>query len=565
MRRHHRFIWVLGLLAGLAVATCQFPTDKSDEVYVVVTAPSAVVLRGLQPLALSATAWRRLAGGDSALIENVAFQWTTSDNTTATVTPESGAPSNADVTGIKRGQVQVTVLAPGFEKAVSGSVALRVADPLEIDTIFPDSLRWGEKLTVIGIGVRQIQLGFINGALVRDTFSFPDVPTTKLDTAEFFVPPPSRTGPFIAASPDAFVIVPKAIGVDTADLYSPNDTSAYFIDLDGAGPYPAHPQMLFYNPALAFERPPLGTFDQRHEFYSFHRTDTTQALTFIYKPEVVNDTTLTFTYLLDSVDQSGGDYFISADTHFLYGPGAGLYVCDTLFYFANESVADSIIEPLQPLPTSNVHLLSFYRVPGRYGVTVLQGYRTQQPPDRFEPNDLWCRNTDTSHVDVVRGSAARVLNQLTIDRPHDLDFYRFRLLGVPASSDTVTIKVVAANGAADLDLTVMSEDFNSTYERTFSVGARDSLSVALPVGRYVLSVTDFPGVPTAYALCFTVNAVCTGLPLTSASASLPSASRAAGGGRSGEVKRRRPGDQFAGLPVVGRTTKLRGIPLAPRR
>ena len=278
----------------------------------------------------------------------------------------------------------------------------------------------------------------------------------------------------------------------------------------------------------------------------------------------MNDTTLTFTYLLDSVDQSGGDYFISADTHFLYGPGAGLYVCDSLFYFSNELVADSIIEPFQPLPTSNVHLLSFYRVPGRYGVTILQGYRTQLPRDRFEPNDLWCRNTDTSHVDVVRGSAARVLGQLNIDRPHDLDFYRFRLLGVPGNTDTVTIKVVAANGVADLDLTVMSEDFNNTYERTFDVGPRDSLTVPLVVGTYVLSVTDYPGVPTGYTLCFTVNAVCTGLPLTSASARLQAASRAAGGGRSGELKRRRPGDQFAGLSVVGKTTKLRGIPLAPR-
>ena len=253
MRRHHTLIPLpLALVLGLAAATCSFPTDKSDEVYVVVTAPSSVVLRGLQPLKLSATAWRHLAGGDSAFIENVVFQWTTSDNTTATVTRESGTPSDANVTGIKRGQVQVTVLAPGFEQAVSGSVALRVADPLEIDTIFPDSLRWGDKLTVIGIGVRQIQLGFINGALVRDTFSYPDVPTTKLDTAEFFVPPPSRNGPFIAASPDAFVIVPKTIGVDTADLYSPNDTAAYVIDLDGAAPYPAHPGILFYNPALAF-------------------------------------------------------------------------------------------------------------------------------------------------------------------------------------------------------------------------------------------------------------------------------------------------------------------------
>lgn len=549
----------LGFVA-LAGLTCSFPTDKSDQVYVVVTAPASVVLRGLQPLTLSAAAWRRLPGGDSVLVPNVVFQWATSDKTSATVDPEAGTPSAADVTGIKRGQVQITAQASEFDQALSGSVSLRVADPLEIDTIFPDSVRWGEKVTVVGIGVRQIQLGFINGALARDTFSFPDVPTTKLDTAEFFVPPPSRNGPFIAASPDAFVIVPKTIGVDTADLYSPNDTVAYPIDLDGGGPYANHPQILFFNPALAFEQPPFGSFNYRHEYFSFHHTDTTQALTFIYKPEVVNDTTVTFTYLADSLDQSGGSYFIGADTHFLYGPGPGLYICDSLFYFANEVVADSIIEPLLPLPTSNVHLLSFFRVPGRYGITVLQGYHTQLPPDRFEPNDLWCRDPDTSHVDVVRGGPSHVLTGLTVDRPHDLDFYRFRLLGLPSDTDTVTIKVVAANGAADLDLTVVSQDFNNTYGQTFTVGTRDSLSVRLPAGTYVVNVSDYPGVPTPYALCFTVDAACTGLPLTTASLGPQSTARAAA--RTASAKRARSRGPFATLPVAGKTSKLRGIPLA---
>ena len=548
-------------MAGL---TCSFPTDKSDQVYVVITAPAQVVLRGLQPLTLSAAAWRRLSGGDSVLLSNVAFQWTTSDKTSATVDPVTGSPSDAEVTGIKRGQVQVTAQAVEFDQGTSGSVNLRVADPLEIDTIFPDSVRWGEKVTVVGIGVRQIQLGFINGALVRDTFSFPDAPTTKLDTAEFFVPPPSRNGPFIAASPDAFVIVPnKIIGVDTTDLYFPNDTVAYPIDLDGAQPYATHPEILFYNPALAFERPPFGSLNYQHEYYDFKHTDTTQALTFIYKPEVVNDTTLTFTYLSDSLDQSGGDYFISPATHFLYGPGAGLYVCDSLFFFANELVADSIIEPLQPLPTSNVHLLSFYRVPGRYGVTVLQGYHTQVPKDRFEPNDLWCRDSDTSHVDVVRGAPAHVVGQLTIDRPHDLDFYRFRLLGLPSDTDTVTIKVVAANGAADLDLTVMSPDFNTFYGQAYGLGPRDSVSMYIPAGTYVVAVTDYPGTPTAYALCFTVDAPCTGLPATSAAVRVTT--RAGGVGGRGKTSPRSPGGRFAGLPVAGHTEKLRGIPLAPRR
>ncbi len=140
------------------------------------------------------------------------------------------------------------------------------------------------------------------------------------------------------------------------------------------------------------------------------------------------------------------------------------------------------------------------------------------------------------------------------------------MLGLPADTDTVTIKVVAADGAADLDLTVLSTDFNLVYERTFGTGARDSVSVLLPAGTYVLAVTDYPGVPTAYDLCFTVNAPCTGLPATSASAGARASARAGSIGSTGaDSKRRRPGGRFAGLPVAGNTKNLRGIPLTPPR
>src|SRR5260370_25261654 len=109
---------------------------------------------------------------------------------------------------------------------------------------------------------------------------------------------------------------------------------------------------------------------------------------------------------------------MAPQTPFLFGRGGGLYVCGSLFFFSNELVADSIIEPLQPLPTSNVHLLSFYRIPGRYGATVLQGYHTDLPPDRFEPNDLWGLDQHTTHFDVVRGGAAQAAALLPIVRPH---------------------------------------------------------------------------------------------------------------------------------------------------
>src|SRR5258708_39995820 len=84
------------------------------------SAPAAVVLRGLQPLTLSAAAWRRVAGGDSVLLQNVAFQWSTSDKTSATVDPSGGTPRPSEVTGIKPGEDPVTPPAGGGRKGLSG-------------------------------------------------------------------------------------------------------------------------------------------------------------------------------------------------------------------------------------------------------------------------------------------------------------------------------------------------------------------------------------------------------------------------------------------------------------
>src|SRR6267154_1031014 len=94
MHRHHRFVWVLGLAAGLAVATCQFPTDKSDEVYVVLTPSDTLLARGVigqgQTDQIFAQTWRRLPNGDSAEVLNVDYHWSSDNDAIARVERRSG-------------------------------------------------------------------------------------------------------------------------------------------------------------------------------------------------------------------------------------------------------------------------------------------------------------------------------------------------------------------------------------------------------------------------------------------------------------------------------------------
>ena len=117
MRRHHRFFWVLGLLAGLAVATCQFPTDKSDEVYVTIEAPAQVVLDG-DEMTVRARAWRTIGGArdsgtvDDIAIANVDFQWTASNGTVARILPD--VQGYATLEGLNPGLTDISARATTF-------------------------------------------------------------------------------------------------------------------------------------------------------------------------------------------------------------------------------------------------------------------------------------------------------------------------------------------------------------------------------------------------------------------------------------------------------------------
>ncbi len=147
MRRHHRFIWVLGLVAALAVATCQFPTDKSDEVYVTIEAPSDVVLDG-DEMTVRARAWREVGGVrdsgnvDDIAIANVDFQWSVSLGTVARVQPD--AQGYATLQGLSPGVTGITARAAAFEQSDDATFPLRVSNFLEIDSVTPSFVKWGD-------------------------------------------------------------------------------------------------------------------------------------------------------------------------------------------------------------------------------------------------------------------------------------------------------------------------------------------------------------------------------------------------------------------------------------
>src|SRR6266508_53106 len=273
----------------LTASTCAFPTDKSDAVFVTLEAPSPVVLRG-QDMSVLARAWR-VIGADTQAIANVDFAFYTGSSSIARV--EKDCCGYATVTGVNSGSVDIVARAVAFEQAGQADLVLRVSAPLEVDSVRPKLVRYGDTITVYGVGVDSIVLAQLAGAdLFQYFFSGRHDSVTGLGTITYWVPPPAHTDSLLYVGKGVFAWAKDTTRVLPFDIYEPNDTDPTVIDLDAP---PAFPQLAFFrflNPALAFEQlkrdQPVGT-----DWYRFDQT-TPRDLTLILTAAAARGTFLTF-------------------------------------------------------------------------------------------------------------------------------------------------------------------------------------------------------------------------------------------------------------------------------
>ncbi|HEX2248932.1 MAG TPA: hypothetical protein VHH32_01205 [Gemmatimonadales bacterium] len=502
MRR--RFVWLTALSGLLA---CSDSTEAVDQAFVTITSASPVVLRGDQ-LELTARLWTRTSPGDSVEVRNAELIWSTDDPTLATLTPKDNNTTIA--TGVNSGTVQIRALATGFEGAASASYALRVSDPLEIDSIRPATVRYGEKVTMYGVGVNNLFFAALEGApLLPDTFTLA-AGAGGIGHMSFWVPPPASSGYPVALSPEQIVVSPDSLTVLPRDLYEPNDQAPSAIDL-GMGPFPTLPQVRFYNPALFFENriraDSLGV-----DWYRFNGVTAGSDLTFIFLAPTFKNAHLTF--LAPTVS--------SADSVATPGwtIGSGLYYCKDHEFKVQEQPADSLVVALRNVPAGSMDLVSLFFVSGRYGIAVVDGYHTTNPaigPDRWEENDN-CEFADRNFaVPATRVDLTSPFSDsLTIDNPHDVDWIRFSVPGTVAQAVTFKTAPPSAGetaAAADIDLHVMAIPVagSPTDVRGSSrnEGSSETLTLFLEPGEYYMVVTDFAGVPTRYSLCAALGTGCT--------------------------------------------------------
>jgi hypothetical protein len=493
--------------AVLASITCAFPTDVGSNAYVTIVSPGPVLLRG-GDLTLEARVWLRLSGGDSVELKNVALQWSSGDTHLATVT--SAGSSTGRVTGVNSGHVEIRAVAGGYDASAAGVYSLRVANPLEIDSITPDTVRYGERVTMYGVGVGELFFaGLGPGFLSADSLSVAGNPR-GLGQLSFWVPYPSRTGNIFAAGSGQLIAAPDSTVVLPYDLYEPNEAAPAAIDLDGPRPIPSVSVIRFFNPALAFEDLRNGT-PVGADWYRFKSATTAAPFSFILIAPALGGAHIA------TLGGADGSWTV----------GSGVSKCKGYDFRVETAPSDSLIVALRRLPSDTVDLFAAYVQQGRYFLAVTEGYVTTDPriqPDRFEEDDL-CGFADENFADPTKAIdlTSPFSDNLTIDNPHDVDWLRFRVPGVVP-------QVVSVRSAAhplqtidrtDIDLYLLTVPDGShgldPVARDVAHGSTGAITQLLDPGDYYLVVADSAGIATPYSLCIAAAASCTPPPAAASS------------------------------------------------
>jgi hypothetical protein len=492
------------LLSSATLATCVYSTEHDSSVHVSIT-PLRILLRGATALR-KATAWQVVSATDSQPIPNVKFVWASSDPLTAAVDPNEGF-----IVGIKSGTVTITAAAKNFDRqAQPGRDTVRVSAALEIDSVTPDTIRYGDRLSIYGVGVDSIlQASLGDGILIPVPFSKTNYPNGTA-RSRYWVPPPAVTDSLfflgITNGNGVFGFVHNSITkVIEHDLYFPNVTNARRISLTGPGPFPTQaPRLLFVNPALAFEDLPFGVKSSA-DWYRFGLAPPRDLTVILESPALAG----TFqTFLSDSLgfNSSTKKYFTGRNS-WTFGPGS--HACHGLGFNPDELTADSTIVAFKGLTLDSLDAIAVYTQPGRYGLVVVDSFQAELPADVHE-DDNSCNAAD---LRGIQSAQTGFRDTLAIENPHDIDWIRFtapnpapfagtefRVHAIPGvnpdSTKFLTFYVIKVPAASDTVLSVVVTDTAVANRTDHEVAA----SLA-PGADYYAVVLDFAGTTTYYELC----------------------------------------------------------------
>lgn len=503
------------LLPSLCVilAACVFPTDRSGELSVQLDDLPALFVDDVAQLTA------RLIDENGVVVPNGIVRFESSDTTVLRVSFEGLAVA------AKSGTATVTASALAFTDATPASADATVRDLFQLDSIRPLQAAFGQIINLFGVGLNPDSLFIVTiGGVEAPVASFVPADTAfrnRLGRLSVWVPPPAppSSGIFVLGIAGG-KFFPESLGVIQRDLFEPNQNAP--TDLGTL-------TNQFFNPALAFERISRTDSTVPVDWYTF-TTTTTQDWTFVARPFgtarlrafLTPAMRLTFAGGRESLYTLGSDTW-GIGTNFRPCGGNSLYEPIDGFHFDPfELNADSAIVAVKNLPAGTYHLLLAYTEdafsgfdpsfsfeyqifvsglgffqtsPQPYGLLALPTYISELPPDAAEEND---------YCDVAAPISIPDTLNLTIDNPHDADWFSFTVSG---AGQFVRFFTVASDEESDLDLYVVRKVPGDTITPLvavdFGFAGGDSETTAgtfLDPGNYFLVVIDFLGRATNYQL-----------------------------------------------------------------
>jgi hypothetical protein len=497
MRRGRGLAAVTLLVGSVIVGTCAYPTEHDSSVRVSLT-PIRILFTGHDTVA-SARAWEMRGPTDSVAIPNIVYVWSSSDPSIATV-------SAGHIVGVKSGTVLIRAAAANFDKgALVGVDTLRVTAALEVDSVVPDTARYGQVVTVYGPGADHVVLASMKGAFFLYPYPFSAThDSSGYGQQKYWIPPPAESDRItfigngvVTASLDSTHVVKR-------DVYEPNDTAPHRFDLDVPRPFPypgtVYNLLLVYNPALFFE--PLKRGDSLGvDWYRFQHS-TARDLTIILTAPSARSTFSTF--VTDSLAWTGTTYALGPDS-WTFGPRS--HFCHGLGFAPPEANGDSTMVAFKNAPAGVLHAITLYKQAAGYGLAVLDGYASELPADAHE-DDNSCNAADLLPLQ------SPFRDTLAIENPHDVDWIRFHYtsggLGTSAQFRLHAFPGVHPDSLKDLDLYVIKvpvagDAALQVMLADTAAGSDVNRTVGLATGDYYLAVVDFAGTATYYEVCVGVQ------------------------------------------------------------
>lgn len=455
----------------------------------------------------------RLMEPGGTLVSNAVLRFSSDDPAVVSVT-ESGR-----LLAVGVGSANVTATAVGYAASAQATRIAQVRGLLEVDSIRPQTARFGEVLQIFGVGLFPDSLFSVtvggHNAEIRDYVPQDPQNPNRLGRLFVWTPPPApRRSALTVLGFNGGLVFPESLEVVQRDVYEPNEVAPAEL-----GEIPLGVR----NPGLAFEARIRTEADVGVDWYTFTNGEAHDRTVVVFSEMVGAESFLVV--LTDSLffDASVSDFGFGSRAWTI---GRESYRCDGLSVTSSgEAVPFAevrfpfFVSALGDLPAGQYHIFVPFAAqgdPSSYELLVLPGYVSlgNVGRDPLEEND---------YCDVAAPLPPGT-STLTIDNPHDIDWFRFT-----ETTGQVYNFTARTDGTANADLDLyLIRDFrpDSLVLLRSATAAGDADEVIanqfLSPGDYFLVAFDFAGIPTGYTLTVSAAVVPAAASSSAAMAAPPS-------------------------------------------